>query len=100
MAIAVSTRVDEKTAREIDHLASEKHMDRATMMRNLLEKALEEERQQLVLEQYKKREVTLARAAEMLDIDLWSMLELLKQNHIHLDYTEEELREDLKGLPK
>lgn len=51
-----------------------------------------------VLSMYKERKISLAKAAEMLDIDLWQMIDMVKEENLHLDYSEEELTEDLKGL--
>jgi len=61
--------------------------------------------EQEVLDLYARREVTLQRAAEILSVDLWSMIEKVKKTNIHLDYTLSELQEDLlifdhPGIPK
>ena len=49
-----------------------------------------------VLELYRTRKITLQRAAEMLTVDIWEMIEKVKKAEIHLDYTMEELAEDLR----
>lgn len=49
-----------------------------------------------VLSMYKERKISLAKAAEMLDIDLWQMIDLVKREKLYLDYSEEELKEDTK----
>lgn len=53
-----------------------------------------------VLAQYKARKITLQKAAELLRIHLVEMMELIRKEGLYLDYTGEELREDLKGLPR
>ena len=98
MAETVTTRVDKGTLEEIDKYSKEKHMDRATMLRNLIVQGLEDEKMEKILEQYKNRKISMQRAAELLKVDLTEMLEIVKREDLHLDYTEEELREDLKGL--
>lgn len=98
MAETVTTRVAKEILEEIDKYSKEKHMDRATMLRNLIEQGLEDEKKEKILQQYKSRKISLQKAAELLKIDLTEMLELVKREDLHLDYTEEELREDLKGL--
>ena len=98
MAETITTRVPKETLEEIDKYSKEKHMDRATLLRNLIEQGLEYEKKEKILQQYKNRKISLQRAAELLKIDLTEMLELVKREDLHLDYTEEELREDLKGL--
>jgi hypothetical protein len=49
-----------------------------------------------VLDLYAKRKITLQRAAEMLSLDIWEMIEKIKKADINLDYTVEELVEDLR----
>lgn len=60
----------------------------------------EEEKRRKVLSDYKERKISLQRAAELLGIHLVEMLELIQREGLYLDYTEEELREDLKGLTR
>lgn len=100
MTATVTTRVPEDTLRQIDEFSADNNMDRATMLRNLIEHGLEDERQKKVLSKYKERKISLQRAAELLGIHLTEMLELIQKEGLYLDYTEEELKEDLKGLPK
>jgi predicted HTH domain antitoxin len=49
-----------------------------------------------VIELYRDRKITLQKAAEMLSTDIWDMIEKLKKNDIHIDYSTENLQEDLK----
>jgi len=97
-AITVTTRIDEDTLSELDSYSAARQMDRATFMRNILVEGLEREKQRLTLQMYKERRISLAKASKLLNTDLVSMLDLLKLEGIHLDYGEDELKEDLKGL--
>lgn len=99
MTATVTTRVPESTLKEIDRFSAEKYTDRATMLRALIEQGLSEERRKKVLLLYKNRIISLQKAASMLKIDLLEMIDLMQREGLYLDYTEEELREDLKGLP-
>ena len=49
---------------------------------------------------YKNRKISLQKAAELLKIDLSEILELIKKEGLYLNYSKEELKEDLKGLRK
>jgi len=49
-----------------------------------------------VFELYRDRKITLQKAAEMLSLDIWEIIEKLKKADIHIDYSKEELAEDLK----
>lgn len=49
-----------------------------------------------ILALYRDRKVSLQRAAELLSVDIWEMIEKLKKADIHIDYSKEELAEDLR----
>ncbi|GAB62347.1 MAG: hypothetical protein DWB56_11500 [Candidatus Jettenia sp.] len=49
-----------------------------------------------ILELYRNRKITLQKAAEMLSLDIWDIIDKLKKADIHIDYTMESLIEDLK----
>ncbi len=94
----VTTRVPEETLNEIDALSKEKHMDRATFLRNIIEKGLKSERKERTLKLYKERKISLEKAASILGVDIAQMIDIIRDEELHLDYTQEELREDLRGL--
>lgn len=73
-------------------------MDRATFLRNLIVEGMSIEKRNKVLRMYKERKISLGKAAEILDIDIWQMIDMIKEENLYLDYSEEELKEDLQGL--
>jgi len=98
MTATVSTRIEEKILSEIDEISKEKQMDRASLLRNLIVEGLSIEKKKKVMSMYKERRISMAKAAEMLNIDLWQMIDIIKEENLYIDYTEEELKEDLKGM--
>jgi predicted HTH domain antitoxin len=98
MSGVVTTRVPDDMLDEIDFLSKEKHMDRATFLRNLISKGLSIEKKERTLRLYKERKISLEKAASILGIDIVSMIDTIKEEELHLDYTSEELEEDLRGL--
>ena len=98
MTATITTRVGEKILAEIDQFSKEKQMDRATFLRNLIVEGLSIEKRNKVLSMYKERKISLAKAAEILNIDIWQMIDMIKEENLYLDYSDEELSEDLKGL--
>ena len=100
MTATVTTRVSEDELRQIDQFSAEKQMDRSTMLRNLIDRGLAYEKKEKVLSQYKERKISLQKAAELLEIHLTEMIELIEREGLYLDYGEEELKEDLKGMPR
>lgn len=98
MTEVVTTRVPDETLEEIDLLSKEKHMDRATLLRNLINRGLSQEKRERTLKLYKERKISMERAASILKVDIASMIDIIKGEDLHLDYTQEELEEDLRGL--
>ena len=94
----VTTRVSAPMLQEIDTFSKRSHIDRSTLLRNLLAKGLELKQQEYALELYQQRKISLQKMASLLEMTYLDALELLKQNEIHLDYGVEELQEDLRGL--
>ena len=50
------------------------------------------------LEDYEEGKITLWQAAARCGLSLWEIIEEAKKREIHVPYTLEEFKEDLKGL--
>lgn len=98
MPVTFTTRVEEELAKVIDEVARREGMDRSTVIRRFLMKAVKEWLIERSLEDYEQGKVTLWQAAARCDMSLWEMISEVKKREIHVPYTLEELREDLKGL--
>ena len=98
MAVTVTTRVEKEVLRDMDKIAKDKHMDRSTLLRNLIHIGLKEEKKERVLTQYKHGKISMGKAKEELGIDTVDFIELLKREGIYLNYGKAQLEEDLKGL--
>lgn len=98
MPVTFTTRVEEELAKVIDEVARREGLDRSTVIRRFLMKAVKEWLIERSLEDYEQGKVTLWQAAARCDVSLWEMISEVKKREIHVPYTLEELREDLKGL--
>ncbi|MBN1503019.1 UPF0175 family protein [Candidatus Woesearchaeota archaeon] len=98
MSTTVTTRIDESLLHEVDQLSLQKQMDRATFLRNIIKHGVQEEKRKNALEKYKRREYSLQKCASLLNISVLEMIDLLERESLFLDYTKDELREDLQGL--
>ena len=98
MATTISTRVEGAIAREIDLLSKEKHMDRATMLRNLLVEGLKHEKRRRVVELYRREKISMGKAREMLEVDLDEWLKIMHEEGLQLHYDAEMLEEDRRGI--
>jgi predicted HTH domain antitoxin len=98
MPVTVTTRVEEELAKAIDEVAKREGMDRSTVIRRFLIKAVNEWLIEKSLEEYEEGKMTLWQAAKRCGLSLWEMINEVKKREVHVPYSLEELREDLKGL--
>jgi predicted HTH domain antitoxin len=94
----VTVSIDENIRKELDVLSKEYHVDLSTLLKKLILRGLEFEKRKSVIKLYEDRKISLQKAAELLEISIWEMFELLKRENIHIDYGFEELEEDLEPL--
>jgi predicted HTH domain antitoxin len=100
MPVTFTTRIEEELAKVIDEVSREEGIDRSTVIRRFLMKAVKEWLIERSLEDYEQGKVTLWQAAGRCGLSLWEMVIEARKREIHVPYTLEEFREDLKGLRK
>ena len=98
MPVTVTTRVEDELAELIDEVAKRDGTDRSTVIRRFLSKAVKEWLIERSLRDYEEGRMTLWQAASKCGLSLWEMISEAKKREIHVPYTLEELREDMKGL--
>lgn len=98
MPVTVTTRVEEELAKIIDSIAKKEGMDRSTVIRRFLLRAVKDWLIEKSLDEYEEGKLTLWQAAEKCGLSLWEVINEVKKREIHVPYTLEELREDLKAF--
>ena len=98
MPVTVTTRVEEELAKIIDSIAKREGMDRSTVIRRFLLSAVKDWLIEKSLDEYEEGKLTLWQAAEKCGLSLWEVINEVKKREIHVPYTLEELREDLKAF--
>jgi len=96
--VTVTTRVEEELAKIIDSIAKKEGMDRSTVIRRFLLRAVKDWLIEKSLDEYEEGKLTLWQAAEKCGLSLWEMINEVKKREIHVPYTLEELKEDLKAF--
>lgn len=89
-------KLDNDIYRKAEKLSKTQGVKVNALISEALNKGLEAVSEKTVLELYRGRRITLQKAAEMLSVDIWDMIERLKKTDIHIDYSRDELAEDLK----
>ena len=97
MTNVVSTRVSEEMVKELEEIEREEKADRATVVRKLLARAIEEWRRERALRLYREGRVTLWRAARLAGVTLREMMQLAAKEGIQFRYTERDLEEDIRA---
>lgn len=93
----LAVRVPEEVDKEIREIIEEEKLDKATVVRNLLEIGIAEWRKQTALELLQRGKVTFAKAAEIAKLSLWEFADLVKQRNVEwVRYTPEEVEKEIK----
>jgi len=94
----VSARLSKKRVKLIEEIAREEKVDKSTVLDRALEHYIKEWRLQKAIESYREGIVTLSRAAEIAEVSVWEMIDILAKRKIPPQYDIEDLEEDLKAL--
>jgi predicted HTH domain antitoxin len=78
----LAVRVPAEVDKEIREIIDEEKLDKATVVRNLLEIGIAEWNKQTALELLQKGKVTLAKAAVIAKLSLWEFADLVKQRNV------------------
>ncbi|MBA7674500.1 hypothetical protein ES703_82715 [subsurface metagenome] len=98
MGKTITSRLPDKMVEEIERIAKLENLDRSSVVRRLLNKAIPEWKLEYALKLYQQKEISLGKAAELSSLSIWEMLEKLSQNRIPLNYDLEELKSDLEKV--
>ncbi len=98
MPVTLTTRVDDELARMIDSIARKEGMDRSTVIRRFLAKAVRMWLVEESLRMYEEGRLTLWQAARRCGLSLWEMIDEARKREIHVPYTLEDLEEDLRDF--
>jgi predicted HTH domain antitoxin len=97
MTEIISTRIPDDIAKDLKEIEKEEKTDRATLVRKLLARAIEQWKVERALRLYREGKVTLWRAAKLGGITLREMMELAAKQGIQFKYTSKDLEEDIKA---
>ena len=98
MSVVVSARLPREMVKLIEEIAREEKIDKSTVVERALEHYMREWRLNKAVESYRDGLVTLSRAAEIAGVSIWEMIDVLVQKKVTLQYSVEDLEEDLRAL--
>jgi predicted HTH domain antitoxin len=88
----LSVRMKKETIDELDRIADLLNIDRATIVRKIIDKGIEQQKIELAIELYQKGD-TLERAANISGASLWDLFEELKSRGITSKFDIEQEKE-------
>jgi predicted HTH domain antitoxin len=92
----ICLRLSKETAKKLREIANKEEKDRSTLIREILEEGIKEKNIEYVIELYKEGRITGWKAAQLTNISLWNFYKLLTEKGILLQYSQQNLEEDLK----
>ena len=94
----LAVRVPAELEREILEIIKKEKLDKATVVRNLLETGITERRKQTALALLQEGKVTFAKAADIAKLSLWEFADLVKQHGIEwVRYEPEDVEKEFKA---
>ena len=98
MSEPISLRLPKETIHKLNELANKEQKDRSTLIRELLDNGIQEKDIEHAVELYRTGQATSWKAAQEAGISLWRFLEVIREKGVLIQYSEHDLRKDLKAL--
>jgi len=92
----ISVRLDKDALKEIEFLKKEYKTDKSEIIRRLLDKGVKQAKLEKILEMLRKHKISIEKAAELANLTIYEIIELCKENEIHIGYAKEDLKRDLQ----
>jgi metal-responsive CopG/Arc/MetJ family transcriptional regulator len=93
--IAVGIRIDQSLLSDLNEIAKSEHLDRTTIIRKILFKAVNEYKVQQAMERYKKGVVSISRAAVEANMTVFEFVKYLIDHDYKSKYSIEDLEREL-----
>ena len=94
----LAVRVPVELEKEISEIIKKEKLDKATVVRNLLETGITEWRKQTALELLGKGKTTFTEAADIAKLSLWEFADLVKQCNVEwVRFEPEDIEKDFKA---
>ncbi len=97
-SVQINLRVPDETISDLDVLAEQEHASRVNLARQILLEGIARRKQALALRLYQEGKASKSRAAEMVGISLWEMMDLIDRAALPSAYTLQEAVEEVRRL--
>ncbi|MDI6639512.1 MAG: UPF0175 family protein [Methanocellales archaeon] len=93
----ISIRPTKEMTKKLENLAKIRHMERSSLVRELLDIGIQEKLKEHALDLFTKNKISVGKAAEIAEISVREMLELIKERNILLHISSEDLKKDFEA---
>ncbi|MBU7014577.1 MAG: UPF0175 family protein [Theionarchaea archaeon] len=93
----LSIRPTEEIEKKLEKLIEIEKMEKSVLIRKLLDIGVDEELKNCALRLFKERKVTLAKAAEIADVSIREMMDLVRDSKLSLHITVEDVQRDYEA---
>ena len=93
----ISVNTSEDIDKKISMLTRGYHIDRLTMIQNLIDIGVQQKMIEYALEQYGKKKVSLGKAAEIAGVSIREMLDILNEKDITLHISKKSVLSDFEA---
>jgi predicted HTH domain antitoxin len=98
MGKTITTRLPDEMVDELKKIAEIEKLDKSSVVRRLLDKAIPSWKLEYALKLYQNKEISIGKAAELSSLSIWEFLDQLSLKKIPLNYDLEDLKIDLKKV--
>ena len=96
MGKTYTSRLPDDMVKEIERIARIEKLDKSSVIRRLLDRAIPEWKLEYALKLYQNGEISIGKAAELSSLSIWEFMEKLSRYKIPFNYTLDDLKSDLK----
>lgn len=94
----LSMRPTKEIEKKLEKLIKIEKMEKSTLIRKILTIGIDEELRKCALELFKDNKVSLAKAAEIADVSIREMMDVLREKKIPLHITAGDIQEDFEAM--
>ena len=94
----ISIRIPIEEFEELKRISDDSGVGRSTVLRDVLDRGIRDKKLDLAIEKFRKREVTLWKAAKIANVPLTKFLEILADEGLEFHYKPDEVEAEFEGL--
>ncbi|MBD3231024.1 MAG: hypothetical protein GF329_22785 [Candidatus Lokiarchaeota archaeon] len=98
MGKTYTSRLPDEMAKDIEEIVEIEKLDRSSIIRRLLDKGINQWKEEYALKLYQNKKISLGKAAEICSLSIWEFLDKLAEKKIPLNYDVDDLLDDIKTI--